>query len=126
MVWMSNVSFISSYLFSRCQEVTEEVGKHLKTMIQMNTIPVIVHQERDEVAIKYFKNTKDMNVCHIPYAKTTTKLQGLLGINNASLYNHAEAMIKTDLLNLMIGPKKKFHHSFQRLQSSFKVWNHLR
>jgi hypothetical protein len=99
--------FIKWFGCPMCQEVIEEVGKNLKTMIQMNTFPVIVHQERDEVAIKYFKNTKDLNVCHIPFAKTSTKLQELLGIDNASLYNHAEAMIKTDLLNLMIGPKKR-------------------
>jgi hypothetical protein len=99
--------FIKWFGCPMCQEVIEEVGKHLKTMIQMNTIPVIVHQQSEEDALKYFSKTKDMNVCHIPYAKTTTKLQDLLGINNASLYNHAEAMIKTDLLNLMIGPKKR-------------------
>jgi hypothetical protein len=99
--------FIKWFGCPMCQEVIEEVGKHLKTMIQMNTIPVIVHQQSEEDALKYFAKTKDLNVCHIPYAKTTTKLQDLLGINNASLYNHAEAMIKTDLLNLMLGPKKR-------------------
>jgi hypothetical protein len=99
--------FIKWFGCPMCQEVIEEVGKHLKTMIQMNTIAVIVHQQSEEDALKYFAKTKDLNVCHIPYAKTTTKLQDLLGINNASLYNHAEAMIKTDLLNLMLGPKKR-------------------
>jgi hypothetical protein len=73
----------------------------------MNTIPVIVHQQLEEDALKYFDKSNDLNVNHIPYAKTSTKLQELLGINNASLFNHAEAMIKTDLLNLMIGPKKR-------------------
>jgi RNAse (barnase) inhibitor barstar len=108
MVWLPNVSFyLFSETFFRCQEVIEEVGKNLKTMLQLNTIPVIVHQEREKDALKYFDITKDLNVCHIPFAKTTTKLQELLEINNASLYNHAEAMIKTDLLNLMVGPKKR-------------------
>jgi hypothetical protein len=99
--------FIKWFGCPMCQEVIEEVGKNLKTMIQMNTIPVIIHQERDQDAVKYFESTKDLNVCHIPFAKTTTKLQELLGITNASLYNHAEAMFKTDVLSLMIGPKKR-------------------
>jgi hypothetical protein len=76
-------------------------------MIQLNIIPIVMYQEKEADAVKYFKNTKDYNVRHIPFARTTTKLQDLLGITNASLFNHAEAMIKTDLLYLMTGPKRR-------------------
>jgi hypothetical protein len=99
--------FIKWFGCPMCQEVIEEVGKNLKTMVQMNTIPIIIHQERDEDAVKYFGKSKDLNVCRLPFAKTSTKLQELLGITSASFYNHAEAMIKTDVLSLMVGPKKR-------------------
>jgi hypothetical protein len=108
MVRMSNVIISTFHIFLRCQEVVEEVGKLLKTTIQLNVIPIIIHQEDPKDAMKYMEKCKDLNVKILPFARTTEKLQRLLDISSASLYNHAEAMVKTNALQLMNGPKKRF------------------
>jgi hypothetical protein len=85
---------ILKHLIFRCQEVLEEVGKYLTTMIQMNTIPIIVHQQNEKEIENYIKKCKDENVSNLIYARTDAKLQKLLNIKTASFKSHMGALWK--------------------------------
>jgi hypothetical protein len=90
-----------------CQEVIESIGNMLVTMLKIGIIPVIIYQENENNAKKYFQETTDLNVGHLIYWKITKNLQNLLGITSASFINHVEAMVKMDVVGLCLGPKKR-------------------
>jgi hypothetical protein len=91
-----------------CQEVIAHIGSLLGTLLKLNTIPIIIHQEDDEIAAQYMENSKDLNVKHLFYAKTTKSLQDQIGIASASLFSHIGSIIKSNMLGLMVGEKKRF------------------
>jgi len=93
--------FIKWYGCPMCQEVMEVVGKMFPTFIKLNTLPIIFHQENELDAKKTMENAKDLNVNYIPYCKTTKELQKALGIGNASMGSHMEAMVKANMIGLV-------------------------
>jgi hypothetical protein len=107
MVWLSNVTFNFLLTCLRCQEVIEVVGELFPTLIMMNTIPVIFHKENKKDAEKEMLNAKDLNAKYIPFCKTTKELQKELGIGNASVGCHLKAMVACNMINLVVGEKKR-------------------
>eukprot|EP01080_Neovahlkampfia_damariscottae_P012325 gene12325-5999_t len=91
--------FIKWYGCITCQEVIAEVGRLLPPMLKLNTIPIIVHQGDEKVAVKFHEKSKDMHVPNLLYAKTTKKIQDLLGIVKVSVMKHFSAMMKMDMIN---------------------------
>eukprot|EP01080_Neovahlkampfia_damariscottae_P009485 gene9485-1691_t len=90
-----------------CQEVIETVGKMFPTFLKLNTVPIIFHQEDPEDAKKFFEKSKDLNVQYLPYCKTTTTLQQEIGIGSASLGAHCEAVVKANMIGLVVGKKRR-------------------
>eukprot|EP01080_Neovahlkampfia_damariscottae_P011454 gene11454-4619_t len=99
--------FIKWFGCPMCAEVIEVVGKMFPTFLKLNTLPIIFHQENENDAKKAMERSKDLNVKYIPFCKTTRELQRALGISSASMGNHMEAAIKSDLLGLVVGPKRR-------------------
>ena len=93
--------FIKWFGCPMCAEAIEVVGKMFASFIKLNTLPIIFHQEKDETACKAMDNATDLNVKYIPFCKVTKELQNLLGIGSASMGNHMEAMVKSNVLGLM-------------------------
>ena len=90
-----------------CQEVIESVGRMFPTLIKLNTIPIIFHQEDNQDATNYFLKSTDINVKYLPYCKVTKELQQQIGIGSASMGSHCEALIKGNMLGLVLGPKRR-------------------
>jgi hypothetical protein len=102
--------FIKFFGCPLCMELIEKVGIHLKSLLLSNTyknfliyrIPVIVHQENEETAKKYFKESKDLNINIIFYAKLENlEDQQMLGIKSASLIAHTKGFLQKDNLSAM-------------------------
>jgi hypothetical protein len=91
-----------------CVEVIEKIGLILPTMMKLNVIPVIVHQETDKIAQKFFSNSKDQFVSDLLFAKTTKKIQNLLGLANASIGSHIKGMVKGNIVNVMLKKNRAF------------------
>jgi hypothetical protein len=107
MVRLSNVTFKLVFKLSRCQEVAELLGLLLPTLLKLNTIPLIFHQEPEKDAEKGINGSKDLNVNLLPYCKTSRELQKAVGVGSASLGSHMEAMVKCDMVGLVLGKKKR-------------------
>eukprot|EP01080_Neovahlkampfia_damariscottae_P008345 gene8345-170_t len=91
-----------------CQEVIENVGRMFPTFIKLNAVPIIFHQEDPKTVKKYFENNKkDINANYLPFAYASKSLNDVLGIGSASLGSHIEAIMKGNMLGLVLGPKKR-------------------
>jgi hypothetical protein len=93
------------------------VGELFPTLINMNTIPVIFHQEDNRDAERTMLKSKDLNTRYIPFCKTSKDLQKEVGIVNASFECHLKAMVACNIINLVVGEKKR------KLKLPFKVQN---
>jgi hypothetical protein len=108
MVRLSNVTLKLVFkLLKRCQEVIELLGQLLPTLLKLNTIPLIFHQEPEKDAKKGIQSSKDLNVNLLPYCKTSRELQKAVGVGTASIGSHMEAMVKGDMVGLVLGKKKR-------------------
>jgi hypothetical protein len=105
------------HLLERCQEVIEAVGELFPTLININTLPVIFHQEDDKDEERTMLYSKDLNTRYIPFCKTSKELQKEVGIGNASFECHLKAIVACNLINLVVGEKKR------KLTMPFKVQN---
>eukprot|EP01080_Neovahlkampfia_damariscottae_P009421 gene9421-1628_t len=100
------IFFIKWYGCPICQEVIAELGCLLPPMLKLNTIPVIVHQGEENVALKYMSKCKDKYVSNLLYARTNKTTQELLGIGSVSLMKHVTAMMKMDVISAIKDAKE--------------------
>jgi hypothetical protein len=97
--------FIKWFGCPLCQEVIYQIGHLLPSLLKLNTIPVIVHQQKDEAAESFIKKSRDLNVPYLAYAKTTKDLQELIGIKSAPIMAHMGAM--KEMIELVCGEKRR-------------------
>jgi ankyrin repeat protein len=77
-----------------CQELIDIIGKTLFTMLKMNTIPIIGHQQNHETAKSYFANNKDPISKYLPYCRIGKEEREILGLFNSPLSEHMKTMKK--------------------------------
>eukprot|EP01080_Neovahlkampfia_damariscottae_P003970 gene3970-7226_t len=77
-----------------CQELIDLIGKSLFTMLKMNTIPVIGHQQNHESAVKYFQSNKDPISKTLPFCRIGKEEREILGLTNSPLSEHMKTMKK--------------------------------
>lgn len=89
-----------------CQELIERVAQMFLGMLQLNTIPIIGHQQNNETASHFFKNSKHPIVKQLLYTKIGVKEREVLELKNAPLSEHFKTMGSN--LKSMIYDKRYF------------------
>jgi hypothetical protein len=97
--------FIKWFGCPLCQEVIYQMGQLLPSLLKLNTIPIIIHQQKDEAAESFVTKSRDLNVKYLAYACTTKDLQRLIGINSAPIMAHMGAM--KEMIELVCGEKRR-------------------